>query len=83
MPPGWSTAQVEAAQENGSWYCRLNPDPAAAAAGCSRDEEQYFAPQTAAADTRVVKKRYAEVNFQGMSMISIIQCESHWLLGDL
>lgn len=61
MPPGWSTAQVEAAQEDGSWYCRLNPDPAAAAAGCKIPEETYAAPESAATDTRTVKRRYQEV----------------------
>ena len=62
MPPGWTLQQVEAAQEDGSWYCRLNPDPAAAAAGCAKPEETYAAPQSAAADTRIVKKRYNEVS---------------------
>lgn len=52
---------MEAAQEDGSWYCRLNPNELAAAAGCKMPEEAYMAPQSAAADTRVVKKRYNEV----------------------
>ncbi|CAL8469147.1 g8688 [Coccomyxa elongata] len=64
MPPGWTLQQVEAAQEDGSWYCRLNPDAAAAAAGCEMPEEAYMAPQSAAADTRVVKKRYNEAKEQ-------------------